>query len=106
MLEAARGIALAMEGELRSRVSILEVLALSDALARNDLDAFRGETEVVRARQEPGTHILLLRADGQQLLNTALPPGAPLPMRVGLDSIRRVFVTDGPRSPTYLPDEC
>lgn len=103
MLDAARGIALAIEGELRSRVALMEILALSDALARDDLDAFRAQAERVRARQEPGTHILLLRADGQQLLNTALPPGAPLPARSELADLRRVFATNRPSvSDVYL----
>lgn len=96
MLDAARGIALAIEGELRSRVAVLEVLALSAALARNDLGAFRAQAEAVRPPGEPGTHILLLREDGQQLLNTALPPGAPLPVRTELDNLRRVFATNRP----------
>jgi signal transduction histidine kinase/DNA-binding response OmpR family regulator len=96
MLDNARGIALAVEGELRSRVAILEVLALSSALARNDMTAFRAEADAARALQESGSHILLLREDGQQLLNTALPPDALLPLRPGLDNLQRVFAGNRP----------
>ena len=106
MLDIARGIALAIEGELRSRVAVLEVLALSGALARDDLVAFRAKANAVRARQEPGTHILLLRRDGQQLLNTALPPGASLPVRPGLDDCGGYSPRMVRRSPTYLRAGC
>jgi len=95
-LDVARRIALAVEGELRLRVAILEVLALSDALAKGDLDAFRVQAEAVRAHRRPGTHILLVREDGQQLMNTALPPGAPLPKRLDLENQRRVFASKLP----------
>jgi hypothetical protein len=95
-LDVARRIALAIEGELRLRVAILEVLALSDALAKGDLDAFRVQADAVRAHRRPGTHILLVREDGQQLMNTALPPGAPLPMRLDLENQRRVFASKLP----------
>ena len=70
-LNIARRVALAIEGELRMRVAILQVLALSDALIKGDLDTFQIQADTVRAHQEAGTHILLVREDGQQLMNTA-----------------------------------
>ena len=96
MLNAARALALAVEGELRLRVGILQVLALSAALANDDIVAFRAEAEAVRVRQEPGTHILLLRGDGQQLMNTAVPLGSSLPVRAQMDNVNRVFATSRP----------
>ena len=72
---------------------MLEVLALSRPLAAGDLVDFRTQAEAVVARQTPGANILLLREDGQQLMNTILPPGAPLPARRYLDNQRRVFAT-------------
>jgi diguanylate cyclase (GGDEF)-like protein/PAS domain S-box-containing protein len=95
-LALARGIALAIEGQLRMRVAVLQILARSDALARGDLDAFRAEAETVRTDQEPATHLLLFREDGQQLMNTAVPPGAPLQVRLALDDLRHVFATNLP----------
>src|SRR5262249_28361598 len=55
-----------------------------------DLAAFRTVAEAVVARQFPGSNILVLREDGQQLMNTALPPGAPLPARRNTDTLRQV----------------
>ncbi|MBL6080892.1 hypothetical protein JMJ56_23030 [Belnapia sp. T18] len=95
-LNVARGLALALEGELRGRTLALEVLANSRALAGGDLDTFRIQAEALVARQAPGADILLLRADGQQLMNTAAPRGVPLPARTHLVNQRRVLETQRP----------
>jgi signal transduction histidine kinase/CheY-like chemotaxis protein len=39
---------------------------------------------------------VLLRADGQQLMNTLLPPGASLPARPNLETVDAVFATGRP----------
>src|SRR3954454_18446105 len=57
-LDLARGLALAVDGELRARIAVLEVLALSRALAAGDLATFRTQAETVLARQSPGANIL------------------------------------------------
>ncbi|WP_431271153.1 sensor histidine kinase [Dankookia sp. P2] len=95
-LSLAHGLALAVEDELRARIAVLEVLALSRPLADGDLATFRLHAEAVLARQTPGANILLLREDGQQLLNTAVPAGKPLPARRYLDNQRRIFATGQP----------
>ncbi len=95
-LDIARRVALAIEGELRTRVAELQVLALSDALINGDLETFQLLAETVRAHQEAGTHILLVREDGQQLMNTALPLGVKLPMRTDLENQRRAIATGLP----------
>ncbi len=38
----------------------------------------------------------MLVPDGQQLVNTALPPGTPLPARQNFDNTRQVFATGQP----------
>ncbi len=92
-LELARGLALAVEGELRMRMASLEVLALSRAARRGDLADLRAMAEAVVAQHSPDAAILLLAEDGQQLLNTALPVEAELPARGTLDNQRRVLAT-------------
>ncbi|CAH2603726.1 Histidine kinase [Rhodovastum atsumiense] len=92
----ARGIALAVEGELRARIAAMGVLAASPHLAAGDLTAFRAQAEAVRAHDDPGANILLLRADGQQVMNLAEPPGAPLPARSDTENLRRVVATGRP----------
>ena len=95
-LNVARALALALEGELRGRTIALEVLAGSRALAAGDLDTFRGQAQALVDRQAPGSNILLLQESGQQLMNTAAPPGTPLPVRAYLDNHRRVLGTGRP----------
>ena len=76
MLDIARGVALAVEGELRSRVAIMELLALSGALRRNDLEAFRAEAEVVRPRFFAGRSLPELPFRWQPLNTTGLTPAS------------------------------
>ncbi len=95
-LDLARGLALAVEGELRTRIASLEVLALSRAARRGDLGDLRVMAEAVVAQHAPDAAILLVAEDGQQVLNTALPADAPLPARSMLDNQRRVFASGRP----------
>lgn len=95
-LELARSLSLRVEQELRAHIAILQVLALSPALKTGDFDSFRTQAEALAAQQFPGSNILLLRADGQQLMNTAVPLGAPLPVRQHMETLREVFATGRP----------
>jgi PAS domain S-box-containing protein len=92
-LEVARGMSQLIQEELKARIKILQTLAVSRALKAGDLDSFRAQAETVVAQQFPGANIVLLREDGQQVMNTLLPRGAPLPVRTNLESIKRVFAT-------------
>ncbi|MDO9711878.1 sensor histidine kinase [Paracraurococcus lichenis] len=78
-LDLTRAISGAVAAELRARSAALGVLALSRSLMADDLAAFRAQAEKVVASQLPGATLLLRREDGQQLMNTALPPGEPPP---------------------------
>jgi signal transduction histidine kinase len=97
-LDIARGLTLAVELDLRTRMVALQVLALSPTLKGDDVDipGFRALAESVVAQQFPGSNVVLLREDGQQLLNTLLPADTPLPVRPNLDSTRQVFATGLP----------
>ncbi len=102
-LELARGLALAVEGELKARIAALEVLALANSLARGDLATFRAQAQAVVALQQPGANILLLRTDGQQLVNTAVSAEVPLPRRVALENLQRVLATGRPAVSDLYP---
>ncbi|CAH2603129.1 Histidine kinase [Rhodovastum atsumiense] len=94
--EVARGLALAVEGELGARIAALRTLAGSRSLAVGDLAAFRELAEAMQRREDPGGNILLLREDGQVLMDLVLPPGVPLPVREETTTLRRVFATGEP----------
>jgi hypothetical protein len=95
-LELARGMRRVVEQELDKRIAVLQVLTLSPTLQAGDLNAFRPIAEAVVAQQFPGSNMLLLSADGQQVMNTILPREAPLPVRPNLDSLRAMFATGAP----------
>src|SRR5206468_8801400 len=96
ILDLARSMTQVVEQELQARVVALQVLALSPTLGSGNLAAFRTRSQGVIAQQFPGSNLILLQEDGQQLMNTLLPPDAPLPVRPNLESLRRVFATGAP----------
>ena len=101
--ELARSLSLTVEAELQARIAVLRVLALSGPLRDGDIDSFRVHTEAVVTEQFPGSNVLLLKEDGQQLMNTLLPPGASLPVRPNLETVHAVFATGRPAvSNTYV----
>jgi signal transduction histidine kinase len=95
-LELARSLSVVVDQELHARIVALQVLSASRAVQDNDLVTFRARAETLVAQQFPGSNVILLRHDGQQLMNTILPPGAPLPFRPNLETTRRVFATGEP----------
>ena len=79
--EIARGVAAVVEKELAAREFMLKTLALSPSLQRWDLKVFY---EFARnAAPLPESTIVLTDLEGQQLVNTRVPFGAPLPRSKG-----------------------
>jgi two-component sensor histidine kinase len=77
---SARAMMNSVDAFLRKQIAIAETLAVSPALASDDLAAFRLEAE--RARNGlSGGWIVVSDASGQQLINLARPPLSELPMR-------------------------
>src|SRR5271166_5724185 len=97
ILQIARGVATNVDAEFRAAIASLEVLALSEALQRDDLAAFRKQAEHFVELHFPQSNVVVSDASGQQLLNTAVPAGAPLPKYVRMDALRRVFEKRGPQ---------
>jgi two-component system sensor kinase FixL len=95
-LALARSMSQVVEQELQSYIAALQALTSSRSLEQGDFAEFRRRAETVVAHQFPGANILVLREDGQQILNTILPLGAPLPVRTNLESTRKVFATGRP----------
>jgi signal transduction histidine kinase/ActR/RegA family two-component response regulator len=92
----ARSMARGVAQELRGRIAALQVLAFSSSLQEGDLDRFRVQAEAVAAQQFPGSNFILLQPDGQQLMNTALPAGAALPVRPTMRWTAEAFATGRP----------
>jgi PAS domain S-box-containing protein len=95
ILTLARSMAQLVDAVLQARISALETLATSSALEADDIDRFRVRAAAV-ANTFPGANILVLREDGQNVMNLRVKPGDPLPKRPNLESIQRVFATGQP----------
>src|SRR5262245_38234086 len=100
LLESARVDAAALDREFAGAMSILDGLATSPTLDRNDLEAFHAEGRRIQATQPGWYTIMLLSLDGRQLVNTRLPWETPLLPVVEPDSLHRLIDT---RRPTVGP---
>ena len=95
-LTLARSMSVLVEEELQARVSALEALATGGSLQEGALDRFRARAETVVRDEFPGSTVELLRADGAEIVNTAVPAGAPVMYRRNLDSLYQVLQTGEP----------
>lgn len=81
LVTAAKDLANDIDREITGGLTTLKTLALAQTLAQNDLAAFYQQAARV-AGTFPGSIVGLRRPDGQQLVNTALAWGTPLPKTV------------------------
>jgi two-component sensor histidine kinase len=96
MLEVARAMSLVVDRELQSAIAGLEVLALSQALQRDDFATFRTEAAAFLKRYSDESNLALATRDGQQVFNGFIDPGQPLPVRRELTILDTVFKTGRP----------
>ena len=96
ILEVTRSMMLVVDRELHSTIAALRVLALSLALQQDDLKAFRQQAQSFLRDYPEGANLILADRSGQQVLNMAVPEGAPLPMRVNLQALRTVLDSGRP----------
>ncbi|MFD0937697.1 HWE histidine kinase domain-containing protein, partial [Methylobacterium trifolii] len=75
--ENVRGIALSLDRDTAGLVSVLQTLATSPRLRDGDFDAFDAQARLVREAID--LDIMLRRIDGQEVVNTGVKRGAPLP---------------------------
>jgi PAS domain S-box-containing protein len=90
--DAARALAAAVDGELRSWKTALNTLAASTALTRRDFAAFYEEARAVGAAHDGW--VVLTDGNQQQVLNTLRPYGEALPKSVPV--FRQVFAERQP----------
>jgi two-component sensor histidine kinase len=86
----------ATELRVANIIEDLQILALSPLLAAGRFDEFRSHA-VDTVKLIGGVAIALYEPDGQQLVNTRLDPGTPLPKRTAFDAERRAIETGRPQ---------
>jgi len=93
--DRALAIITAVDATLRDSITTAQALAASPTLDDPDLVRFRVVAQRILNSQQPHwTNVNLALPSGQQLLNLARPPGAPLPNITGVDrSFARVVET-------------
>src|SRR3569623_268155 len=89
--ETARATALAIDRELKSSEAALRVLGASPTLAEGDLKRFYEQAKTADLGNNAWT--VLFDAQGQQLINTLVPVGKPLPTPGGRDRVQYVMRT-------------
>ena len=99
--EAARRAIAAVDRELTGIQAAAQALATSPLIAGGDFEAFQRQAlEALRAwaPEEPDVYAIVLRdLTGQQLVNTRVPWGTPLPRVPGRDIDRLVVETKRPQ---------
>ncbi|GJE40324.1 sensor histidine kinase [Methylobacterium persicinum] len=76
--ENVRGISLSLDRDVAGLVSVLQTLATSPRLRDGDFAAFDSQARLVRGSID--LDVLLRRPNGQEVVNTGVPRGAPLPV--------------------------
>jgi PAS domain S-box-containing protein len=77
--DTARALALFIDSELESSLTAVSALASSPLLERDDLETFAGWARLIGQRQGGWVVVNEAEPGHRQVLNTNLPPGAPLP---------------------------
>ncbi|HYW58856.1 MAG TPA: ATP-binding protein [Polaromonas sp.] len=94
-VSVVRNLSRVIDSELGSAEVSLNVLSASPSLQTPDYVAFRGQAQEVLKRGLIN-NVALIDATGQQLVNTAVPYGQPLPKTALIDLVPRVLQTGKP----------
>ncbi len=94
LLYTAQSVAATVDAKLGEYIALAKVLGSSPALLDGNLTAFEAEARRAFA-SVPDAWVLVADLSGQQLINTASPPGQSLPVRspVAMPAQKRAFET-------------
>ena len=80
LLYTARTVAAGVDAEADTSIALAHALAISPAILSEDIAVFDADARRVAA-QFPDAWVLVSDLDGQQIVNTSVPSGQPLPRR-------------------------
>lgn len=81
LLHSAQSAMAAVDRDLQTTFTSMEVLALLPELQNGDMAAFKPHSDRYLARARPGVTMAVIAPDGQLILSTVAKPGTPLPKR-------------------------
>ena len=93
-ITTAHAVVAATDREFAGLIATIKVLGLSRFLRGGDLDNFDSQARSVY--QQIGINVIVRDRNGQQLVNTRLPRGVPLPINVEPESDQEVITTKQP----------
>ena len=92
-IQTARALVQVVDAQLIKSQAAAHTLSTSDSLARHDFAAFYRQASALLQTEDIDNNVVLRDASGQQIVNTILPFGEPLPRSPIPESIDRVFAT-------------
>ncbi len=95
-LQTARALSMAVDNDLAGINGKLQILATTPSLQAGELQVFYARAREVLTTESVGEAIVLTDATGQQIINTLLPFGTPLPMTGHPDMVHRTVKTGRP----------
>jgi signal transduction histidine kinase/DNA-binding response OmpR family regulator len=95
-VQTARAMVAVVDRQLDAAKIAAVALASSSFMASTDWPAFHRRASELIKSEGFGTNVVVSDADGQQLVNTTVPWGTPLPKHAAADEVRRVFATGKP----------
>jgi len=96
LMSTARILSAGVDREIIGEIERLEALAASPSLRQGDFAEFQRQAEASLAFQRLG-NIVLIDRHMQQLVNTFVPFGKPLPKAVASKPVERTFATGKPQ---------
>ncbi len=96
LMSEARILSAGVDREIIGEIERLQGLAASPSLRQGDFAEFRRQAEASLAFQRRG-NIVLINRNMQQLVNTFVPFGKPLPKAVASKPVERTFATGKPQ---------
>lgn len=90
----AQDISASVDRDVVGWLTVLDTLATSELLKDGDLEGFHARAKAALRNRD--VHVILVARDHQQLLNTRVPFGSPLPRVGDSESIETVFRTGLP----------
>ena len=95
VLETSRALSMVVDRELAGMQAEVTALATSPALTAGDFAEFHRQARMLLTIR-PGGSVVLVDASGQQLVNSYVPYGTPLPKRVAWEQVQKVLKTGTP----------
>jgi signal transduction histidine kinase/CheY-like chemotaxis protein len=95
-LDRARAMMTSVDAQLRGSLTTIDALAASSALASGDLRAFAAEASRVLETQRAWSHVTLLDASGERLIDVPHASVPSLPRLLDPTSLARVLSTKRP----------